>query len=422
MTNKNFHFMKRLTFISILALLIMSNIPSTFAQTPRGNARDGSFFTPEALPYSVLRMREFMPTTNVPRGNEVRPTSFRYSLREEAIDRLTFIPTGKTEPITWLQSLEENYTDGIIILHRGRIIYERYFGEMNSESLHALMSVTKSFTGTLAATLVAEGKLDPLARVSYYLPELADSGFGTATVRDVMDMTTAIAYSEDYTDPNADIWAYSAAGNAMLEHPEGTPQGFRDYLPTIRQSGTHGKEFGYRTINTDVLGWIVERAGGAPIAEQLRERVWSRMGMEQDAYYQVDATGVAFAGGGLNAALRDVARFGEMMRRGGKWHGVQIIPREVIEDIRFGSNIEPFAASDYGKKLPGWSYRNMWWVTNNPNGAFMARGVHGQAIYIDPAAEMVIVRVASNPLASNLLIDPMSLPAYQAVADYLIEN
>lgn len=422
MTNKNFHFMKRLTFISILALLIMSNIPSTFAQTPRGNARDGSFFTPEALPYSVLRMREFMPTTNVPRGNEVRPTSFRYSLREEAIDRLTFIPTGKTEPITWLQSLEENYTDGIIILHRGRIIYERYFGEMNSESLHALMSVTKSFTGTLAATLVAEGKLDPLARVSYYLPELADSGFGTATVRDVMDMTTAIAYSEDYTDPNADIWAYSAAGNAMLEHPAGTPQGFRDYLPTIRQSGTHGKEFGYRTINTDVLGWIVERAGGAPIAEQLRERVWSRMGMEQDAYYQVDATGVAFAGGGLNAALRDVARFGEMMRRGGKWHGVQIIPREVIEDIRCGSNIEPFAASDYGKKLPGWSYRNMWWVTNNPNGAFMARGVHGQAIYIDPAAEMVIVRVASNPLASNLLIDPMSLPAYQAVADYLIEN
>lgn len=420
--HKNLLSMKRSHLIPILALLLMSNILSTFAQTPRGNARDGSFFTPDALPYSVLRMREFMPTTNVPRGNAVRPTSFRYSLREEAIDRLTFIPTGKTEPITWLQSLEENYTDGIIILHRGRIIYERYFGEMNSESLHALMSVTKSFTGTLAATLVADGKLDPLARVSYYLPELADSGFGTATVRDVMDMTTAIAYSEDYTDPNADIWAYSAAGNAMLEHPAGTPQGFRDYLPTIRQSGTHGKEFGYRTINTDVLGWIVERAGGAPIAEQLRERVWSRMGMEQDAYYQVDATGVAFAGGGLNAALRDMARFGEMMRRGGKWHGEQIIPRKVVEDIRFGSNIEPFAASDYGKKLPGWSYRNMWWVTNNPNGAFMARGVHGQAIYIDPAAEMVIVRVASNPIASNTHNDPISLPAYQAVADYLMGN
>ena len=414
--------MKRLHLIPILAFVLMSNIPSNFAQTPRGNARDGSFFTPEALPYSVLRMREFMPTTNVPRGNEARPTSFRYSLREEAIDRLTFIPMGKTEPITWLQSLEENYTDGIIILHRGRIIYERYFGEMTSESLHALMSVTKSFTGTLAATLVAEGKLDPQARVSYYLPELADSGFGTATVREVMDMTTAIAYSEDYTDPNAEVWGFSAAGNAMVEHPEGTPQGYHDFMPTVKQEGVHGERFGYRTINTDVLGWIVERVGGAPIAEQLRARVWSRMGMEQDAYYQVDATGTAFAGGGLNAALRDLARFGEMMRREGRWHGEQIIPREVVRDIRFGSNIEPFAASDYGKKLPGWSYRNMWWVTNNPNGAFMARGVHGQAIYIDPTAEMVIVRAASNPIASNTHNDPISLPAYQAVADYLMGN
>lgn len=414
--------MKLLHSIPILAIVLMSNIPSTYAQTPRGNARDGSFFTPETLPYSVLRMREFMPTTNVPRGNQVRPTSFRYSLHEEAIDRLRFIPTGKTESITWLQSLEENYTDGIIILHRGRIIYERYFGEMTSESLHALMSVTKSFTGTLAATLVAEGKLDPMAKVSYYLPELADSGFGTATVRDVMDMTTAIAYSEDYTDPNAEVWGFSAAGNAMIEHPEDTPQGYHDFMPTVKQEGVHGERFGYRTINTDVLGWIVERVGDAPLAEQLRARVWSRMGMEQDAYYQVDATGTAFAGGGLNAALRDLARFGEMMRRGGKWHGEQIIPREVIEDIRFGSNIEPFAASEYGKMLPGWSYRNMWWVTNNPNGAFMARGVHGQAIYIDPAAEMVIVRAASNPMASNTHNDPISLPAYQAVADYLIEN
>ncbi len=414
--------MKRLHLIPILALLLMSNIPSTFAQTPRGNARDGSFFTPEALPYSVLRMREFMPTTNVPRGNEARLTSFRYALQEEDIDRLRFVPIGKTEPITWLQSLEENYTDGIIILHRGRIIYERYFGEMTSESLHALMSVTKSFTGTLAATLVAEGKLDPQARVSYYLPELADSGFGTATVREVMDMTTAIAYSEDYTDPNAEVWGFSAAGNAMVEHPEGTPQGYHDFMPTVKQEGVHGERFGYRTINTDVLGWIVERVGGAPIAEQLRARVWSRMGMEQDAYYQVDATGTAFAGGGLNAALRDLARFGEMMRREGRWHGEQIIPREVVRDIRFGSNIEPFAASDYGKKLPGWSYRNMWWVTNNPNGAFMARGVHGQAIYIDPTAEMVIVRAASNPIASNTHNDPISLPAYQAVADYLMGN
>ena len=390
---------------------------SLFGQAP--SARDGSFFTFPALRYSVCHMRQYLPTTNVPRNNTARITPFRYRLDMEAIDRLTFIPLGHTEPMTWRESLAQNYADGIIILHKGRVVYERYFENLTPEGLHAVMSVTKSFTGTLAATLVAEGKLDPTRLVSYYIPELAGSGFGDATVREVMDMTTAIRYSEEYTDPNAEVWAFSAAGNPFADHPAGTPQGYHDYLRTVRKEGTHGEQFGYRTVNTEVLGWIVERVGGATVAEQLQRRIWGRMGMEQDAYYQVDALGTPFAGGGLNASLRDLARFGEMMLQGGRWQGRQIIPAEVVEDIRFGGDVAPFAASDYGKKLPGWSYRNMWWVSNNADGAFMARGVHGQAIYIDPAAEMVIVRLASNPNASNTLNDYISLPAYQAVADYL---
>lgn len=405
--------MKRIT--TLLAMTMASF--SLFGQAP--SARDGSFFTFPALRYSVCHMRQYLPTTNVPRNNTARITPFRYRLDMDAIDRLTFIPLGHTEPMTWRESLAQNYADGIIILHKGRVVYERYFENLTPEGVHAVMSVTKSFTGTLAATLVAEGKLDPTRLVSYYIPELAGSGFGDATVREVMDMTTAIRYSEEYTDPNAEVWAFSAAGNPFADHPTGTPQGYHDYLRTVRKDGTHGEQFGYRTVNTEVLGWIVERVGGATVAEQLQRRIWGRMGMEQDAYYQVDAVGTPFAGGGLNASLRDLARFGEMMLQGGRWQGRQIIPAEVVEDIRFGSNVAPFAASDYGKKLPGWSYRNMWWVSNNADGAFMARGVHGQAIYIDPAAEMVIVRLASNPNASNTLNDYISLPAYQAVADYL---
>lgn len=391
---------------------------SLFGQAP--SARDGSFFTFPALRYSVCHMRQYMPTTNVPRNNATKITPFRYKLDMEAIDRLTFIPTGLAEPMTWSESLQQNYADGIIILHKGKVVYERYFENLTAEGVHALMSVSKSFTGTLAAILVAEGKLDPTKMVSYYLPELASSGFGDATVREVMDMTTAIRYSEEYTDPNAEVWAFSVAGNAMLEHPAGTPQGYHDYLRTVRKEGTHGEKFGYRTVNTDVLGWIVWKVSGKSVAEQVQERFWQQMGMEQDAYYQVDSQGVPFAGGGLNAALRDLARFGQMMLQEGRWQGRQIVPAEVVEDIRHGSNIGPFAASDYGKKLPGWSYRNMWWVSNNADGAYMARGVHGQAIYIDPKARMVIVRLASNPKASNTLNDYISLPAYQAVADYLM--
>lgn len=387
----------------------------------RLSATDGSFFKFPALRYSVVHMREFMPTVNVPRGNCVTPVDFRRAI-DKNIDTLTFVPTGTKETMTWKESLAVNYTDGMLILHRGTIIYEKYFGSLTPESVHAIMSVTKSFTGILASVLAAEGLLDTAKLVKEYIPQLAHSGFGDATVREVMDMTTAIKYSEDYNDPNADVWKFSAAGNAMIPHPEGTAQGFYDYLPTVVKDGEHGNIFGYRTANAEVLGWIIATVSGKSVATLLTELIWSRMGMEQDAYYQIDALGTPFAGGGLNASLRDLARVGEMMRQGGEWQGKQIIPHKAIEDILNGGSKKAFAASEYGKTLKGWSYRNMWWITENKNGAYMARGVHGQAIYIDPAAQMVIVRLASSPHSSNLELDATSLPAYEAVSRYLLQK
>lgn len=411
-------------FLSLFAVIAMMSISTCFsslhAQEPLGgSAADGSFFTFPQLRQSVCRMREYLPTTNVPRGNRHYPRPFRSRLQCSAIDSLRFVPTGEKEPITIAEGLQRVYADGFIVLHHGRIVYERYFGDLRPEGLHAVMSVTKSFTGLLAACLVAEGLLDDSKTVAYYLPEMADSGFADATVREVMDMTTAIRYSEDYTDPNAEIWTFSAAGNPLVPHPEGTPNGYHAYLKTVKKEGEHGAEFGYRTVNADLLGWIVSRVGGGSVAEQLSKRIWSRMGMEQDAYYQVDALGVPFAGGGLDATLRDLARVGQMMLQNGRWHGEEIVPQEVIDDIRFGGKIKPFATSAYGRNLPGWCYRNMWWISNNADGDYMARGVHGQAIYISPGADMVIVRLASAPQASNLLLDAISLPAYRAIAEHL---
>jgi CubicO group peptidase (beta-lactamase class C family) len=116
-----------------------------------------------------------------------------------------------------------------------------------------------------------------------------------------------------------------------------------------------------------------------------------------------------------------MARFGEMIRLGGKWQGQQVVPRAVIDDIRGGASREAFVHGGY-TTLPGWSYHNQWWISHDDHGAFMARGIHGQAIYVDPKAEMVIARFASHPLASNLLLDPTSLPAYRAVAEYLLSG
>ena len=118
----------------------------------------------------------------------------------------------------------------------------------------------------------------------------------------------------------------------------------------------------------------------------------------------------------------DLARIGEMIRLGGMWRGKRILPVGSVEDIVHGGDVAAFEKSEQGKTLKGWSYRDMWWISNNKNRAFMARGVHGQAIYIDPTAQMVIVRLASSNFASNLLSDPLSLPAYSAVADFLMNK
>lgn len=384
------------------------------------SAIDGSFFKFPALRYSVCHMRQFMPTTVVQASSGKR---YRFKVRlDNAIDNITFVPTNASEPMTWRESLAKNYTDGMLILHKGRIVYEKYFGELQPDGLHAAMSVSKTFTGTLGGLLVEEGLLDENKTGSDYVPELKGSAFGDATIREILDMTTGLKYSEDYSDPKAEIWAFSAAGNPFPKPQSyNGPNNYYDYLKTVQKEGEHGEIFGYKTVNTDVMGWIVSRVTGKSIPELLSERIWKPLGTHYDGYYQIDGAGIAFAGGGFSANMRDMAMFGEMVRNKGKFNKTQILPASLIADIMNGGDKAAFAKSAYSS-LKGWSYRDMWWHTHNEHGAFAARGVHGQTIYIDPTAEMVLVRFSSHPEAKNSKIDPTSLPAYHAVAKYLMSK
>lgn len=379
---------------------------------------ESDFFSFPKLRWTVCHIRELMPTKEVSRGIGA-PVPLTYAI-DEGIDAVSFTPLGGGDPMTWEESLSANYTDGVLILHKGRVVYERYLGCLGEAGKHAAMSMTKSVTGLLAEILVVEGQLDETASVGSIVPELADSAFGSASVREVMDMTTALDYSEDYSDPDADIWVYSKAASP-LPKPEGYtgPNGYFEYLQTVRQDGAHGETFGYRTINTDALGWIISRVTGKDLAHLLSERIWSRMGAEQDGYMTVDAKGTPFAGGGLSAGMRDLGRLGLLMLEGGEINGQRLFPNEVVGNIRGGGDRQAFAKAGYGA-LEGGSYHSMWWVFHDAHGAYAARGVHGQTIYVDPTAEMVIVRFASFPSAKNAKIDPTSLPAYRAVARYLM--
>ena len=379
---------------------------------------DGSWLQFPQLRWSFSNIRQLMPTRAVDRGSG--PAAPLPRAERAGIDQVTFQPFGRAGTMTWAQSLDANYTDGILILHRGRIVYERYFGVLAASRPHLAFSVSKSFVATLAATLLADGALKADATVGSYVPELRSSGPGDATIRQLLDMTTGLDYTEDYTDTKSSAYDLSRAGG-FLARPPGYrgPESFFDYLKSVKKSGAHGQTFSYKTVNTDALAAVLRRATGKALTDLLSERIFSRLGAEQDAFFTVDPTGVEFAGAGLNLTLRDLARFGELMRLDGRFNGQQIVPKAAVDDIRKGGDRTLFAQAGY-KTLPGWSYRTMWWVTHNEHGAFTARGVHGQAIYIDPTAEMVIARFASHPLAANVNLDPTSLPAYDAVARFLV--
>lgn len=313
-------------------------------------AADGSFFNFPAMRYSICHIREFMPTKTV-RASD-RPITLPHSI-DNNIDEIKFFTSDENKEMTWQESLDHNYVDGIVILHKGKVVYERYMGELEPDGEHAVMSVSKTFAGTLGAMLVEEGTLDENKTAAEYVPELKNSAFGDATVRQILDMTTSLSYSEDYANPKAEVWEFSSAGNPFPK-PEGYTgaKNFYEYLQKVKKDKEHGVAFGYKTVNTDALGWIISRQTGKGIPELLSEKIWKPLGCKYDAYYQIDASGIAFAGGGLSANLLDLAKFGEMIRNKGYFNGKQIIPLKVVEDIFAGGNKEAFAKAGY-KTLGG---------------------------------------------------------------------
>lgn len=334
-------------------------------------------------------------TSDVWRGNE--PVSpLEYSLMDiEDVPYQNFMGTK----FTFRDMIYSSYTDGIVVLNKGKIIYEKYLNGMQPHSLHAWASCSKSMTGTLAAILAHEGLIDRNDRVENYLPELKNSGFGDATVQQVMDMTANVGFSDNETDPVSENVKYAIA-LGWKEKPAGYsgPESVYEFLPTMKKTGEHGVRFAYLTPNTDVLAWIMKRILNQSLSEIMYDRIWSKLGAERDAFWIVDGATAETAGSGLITTVRDMARFGQMLLQNGWFNGKQIIPPAVVEDIHAGGDKEAFACgpvANPGNK--GYSYHHQWWMTHNPHGAFHGLGYGGQMLYIDPAAHLVIAKFSSFP-------------------------
>lgn len=366
--------------------------------------------------WAFQHISDLVTSAQIDRG-EGAPSPLSPHLQD--LDGIAFLTTTG-ESSTFGEMIDATFTDGIVVLHHGALVYERYFNGMTPATKHLLMSVSKTLTALVAGALVDLGQLDRRALVTSYVPELARSAFGDATVQQVLDMQVAVVFSEDYEDPASEVQMQDRVAGWRRRRPDDPISGFQ-LLSSLAKAGEHGQVFQYCSATTDVLGWILERASGTDFADLMSQLLWRKLGVEHDAYITVDAEHAPFTNGGICVTVRDLARVGQMVLQNGSFNGEQIVPAEWIDDCRFGGDNAVWLRSDTPRNqlFPRGSYRNKWWVTGDDHGAFYGTGIHGQRLWIDPTAKVVIANCSSfpSPLQGALFAD--SISAFTAVARHL---
>ena len=352
---------------------------------------------------SFQHVQSLFPTARLRRGPG--PIT-RFDSDSKDILNMTYAGADGSQR-TMKQMLGDGYTDAFIVVKDNAILCEHYANGMAADSFHLLNSVTKSFVGMLAGIHISKGLVQETDLVTQYLPELADTAFSESTIRHLLDMTAAPKYGEDYADRSADFWVEAAVvgWRPALRTKESAPTLLAHAITLTDSEQGNGEKYHYRTVLTNVLGMVLERAGQGSLQEQLQNQIWQKLGPQQDAAIVVDSVGFPYVGAGMNACTRDLARFGQMMIQQGEYNGEQIVPQQWIDDTRYANDQARinFAQSDYGAMMPGGHYRNQVWVEDADKGVLVAIGIHGQVIYMNMQTQVVIVKLSTHPESSSSL-------------------
>jgi CubicO group peptidase (beta-lactamase class C family) len=309
--------------------------------------------------------------------------------------------------------LEVSNSDALLVAHKGKIVHEWYVDAAIETSPHIVFSVSKSITATLAGVLVEQGLLDPAKPVTEYIPELADSGYRDASLQQVLDMVVSIDFNEDYLATSGKFVEYRTA---TAWHPcavDSIDQNLHDFLCSLeRADGEHGQVWRYKSPNSDLLGWVLERASGERLANLMSTYLWQPMGAEADAYITVDRKGAPRTAGGICVLPRDLLRFGELVRNRGYANGQQVIPERWIKECSDGGSLDAWERGESAKEFPAGSYRNKWYQTGNEHRVMLAIGIHSQWIYVNPVTEVTIVKLSSQDEPLRLDLDNTNMQAF----------
>ena len=345
-------------------------------------------------------MDRVFPARAVPRAGDVwafdrapAPLPATYAFGSETRDLTAF--------------LERTETTGLLVVHRGAITHEDYRQGADETSPFTSWSMAKSVLSALIGIAVEEGHIasirDPIGA---YVPALAASGYADVPIEDALTMSSGVAFDEDYDNPMSDINMLFIRAMAMGVPVEETLAG----LERVRDPGIYND---YVSSDSMALGLVLEAATGMPVAEYLSSRLWAPMGAEADASWSTDRTGREFALCCLNATLRDYARFGRLYLEGGAREGRQIVPADWV-----ANSVAPMAPhlqpGDNPASFWTFGYGYQWWIPEDPQGDFLAIGVWGQYIYVDPLRDVVIVKTSADPLFDDN--DQESVAAFRAIA------
>jgi CubicO group peptidase (beta-lactamase class C family) len=397
---------------------LMSGFPSAESdQVTLANWRTAPY-----MKWAFQHVREIVPSADIANSpNNV----WQLEAAQMDFSSLSFQRGGETYSLDRL--IADTDTDGLAILHRGKVIYEHYANGMTANTPHILMSVSKSLTSIVAGILIDKGILDPEQKIISIIPELKSSAYSGATVRHVLDMRVGLNFDEDYLATSGPIVEYRKSTNWNPLGPGERPSDLRNYLSSLKdRAGPDGGSFHYVSTNTDLLGWILERSTGTRFADLMSKLLWRPMGAQASAYITVDRLGAPRCAGGICTTVLDLARVGQLIVQGGRRNDTALIPARWIEDMFANGDPKAWRDGDlilyfsYADDRP-MHYRNQWYVLRDRAVAF-GLGVYGQNVFVDRANEIVVAKVSSQaPPLDSRLID-LTIRFVEAVSDHLVSR
>jgi CubicO group peptidase (beta-lactamase class C family) len=390
-----------------------------FPPAPEGQVTLANWRTSPFNRWAFHHVREIVPSADIANGpaTALELPSTPVDMRMLSIDR-----DGRGL-LTFDEFLDETGTDGIVVLHRGRIVFERYANGMTAESPHILMSVSKSLLGLLMGVLVDRGDLAPDDLVTDVVPEVEGTAYQGTTLRHLLDMRAGVAFEEDYLATSGQIIAYRKAANWNPLAPGDPPMDLRSFYREMTKSvGPHGGPFNYVSPNTDLLGWVIERATGRRYADLLSELLWKPMGATRNAYITVDRLGAPRCAGGVCCTVRDLACVGQLLVQGGARGGTQVVPARWIDDITRNGDANAWAGGNGTQYFPGVPirYRSKWYVLDAQDQMLFALGIHGQHLFVDRARTIVVAKVSSQALPMETQHILLTTRAASRIAEFVV--